>query len=94
MVYTVSTTQNVVLYLSHRELIRKQWVLMHCVFSLYLSHRELILNLNDVQITWANSLYLSHRELIHKFYKLHANHPNFTFPIGNEMSALLQKQLL
>ena len=72
MVYTVSTTQNVVLYLSHRELI------------LSLIYKRIKLSV----------LYLSHRELIHSVGAVVDAVVVFTFPVGNEMSALLQKQLL
>ena len=81
------------LYLSHRELIRHNDTDNRTYNYLYLSHRELILKTCNI-MTFIASLYLSHRELIHSVGAVVDAVVVFTFPVGNEMSALLQKQLL
>ena len=73
MVYTVRTTQNVVLYLSHRELILNVRVCIPKTFSLYLSHRELIQEAFVIHVRIVRKLYLSHRELILQAYVVNAD---------------------
>ena len=65
MYYNKNTALNVVLYLSHRELIRVIKIDICSIILLYLSHRELILAKYFRYFLYF-SLYLSHRELILK----------------------------
>ena len=67
MYYNKNTALNVVLYLSHRELIQTaKCLLKNLNIFLYLSHRELIHLMNKILGLYKLVLYLSHRELILK----------------------------